>query len=203
MSTTDHADAVRDILADYGQMDSSHESRLGEYPDHVRDLDTEECAIRGRPVPDEYLDFCEEDDACAHEARDFLARAMSRLADWFGEPTDREATQDGYNDSNSAGRDLLPKCLLDEALDALRDVFAKRGLRAASVSFLITETDSGLSWNPDGPLLASADGAELPGTVNLSGTPVADALDGITAFTEPRFGDTLRFQMEPRVSHDS
>ncbi|WP_019061376.1 hypothetical protein [Streptomyces prunicolor] len=68
------------------------------------------------------------------------------------------------------------------------------------MSFGIAETDEGLVWDPDGPLLISGDGHALQDAVALSRTLVADALASLSEFLAPQFGDSLCFTLHP---HDS
>lgn len=65
------------------------------------------------------------------------------------------------------------------------------------MSFGIAETDEGLAWDPDGPLLISGEGHALPDAVDLSRTPVADALADLSEFLAPEFGDSLCFTLHP------
>ncbi|MDX3069830.1 MULTISPECIES: hypothetical protein [Streptomyces] len=102
-----------------------------------------------------------------------------------------------YDGSNHDGR-ALPKALLDDVLGALWAAFASPGAPAAAhVSFGIAETGEGLAWNPDGPLLIGSDGYALPDAVDLSSTPIADALADLNDFRAPEFGDSLCFTLLP------
>lgn len=86
-------------------------------------------------------------------------------------------------------------------LGALWEAFCSPGAPGvAHVSFGIAETDEGRIWSPDGPLLIGADGHALPDAVDLSSTPVADALADLSGFRAPEFGDSLCFTLHP---HDS
>ncbi|MGW0868236.1 hypothetical protein [Streptomyces sp. NPDC002611] len=91
--------------------------------------------------------------------------------------------------------------MLDDVLGALGEaVGSPITPDAAHVSFGITETDQGLAWNPDGPLLISADRHVLTDAVDLSRTPVADALADLSEFLAPEFGDSLCFTLHPADS---
>ncbi|MFD9044422.1 hypothetical protein [Streptomyces bottropensis] len=102
-----------------------------------------------------------------------------------------------YDGSNHDGR-ALPKALLDDVLGALWEaVGSPITPDAAHVSFGIAETDQGLVWDPDGPLLINADSHALADMVDLSRTPVADALADLSEFLAPEFGDSLCFTLHP------